>query len=131
MNKVGRPLKFKSVQELEEKIEAYFKDRDDNNMPYNVTSLAIWLDTTRETLIDYEMKDQYSYTIKKAKRKILSWKEDQLYRKSGQIAGIIFDLKNNYSDIYKDRVDHNHTGNTFPNKVQIEFVSPDENSNTE
>lgn len=100
--KGGRPLKFETVEGLQEQINAYFEDCEKNKRPLNVTSMAIWLDTSRETITDYEVKDGFSDTIKKAKMKIFAWKEEQLYRHS-QVVGIIFDLKNNYSEYYKDK----------------------------
>lgn len=66
----ARPMKWSSPQELEEKIEAYFKecdetvvkrtyDRDGNVLtrqtkPYTITGLALALDTTRSVLADYD-----------------------------------------------------------------------------
>lgn len=79
-NKGGRPLKFKSVEQLQEKIEAYFIScwrqkidmygnpvfaKDSNGKkttepimeqfkPYTITGLAVALDTNRQTLLEYE-----------------------------------------------------------------------------
>lgn len=137
--RVGKPLKFPSVEELQQKIEAYFnscfdyqRDMFGNRLhdkehpdytkekpvylmkqvkPFTVTGLAVFLDTTRETLLDYEgeressseeiVKDPaYSYTIKKAKEIIKAYAEESLF--SGkQAAGPIFNLKNNWG--WKDK----------------------------
>lgn len=101
----GRPLKFKSPEELQGKINAYFEDRDEKGKPYTVSSLCVFLDTTADTLLDYqngvqmsiseEDKKRYSDTIKKAKGKILEYAEDHLYTKNN-VTGVIFSLKNNY-----------------------------------
>lgn len=48
----GRPLKFQSVEELEEKIEAYFDETAKDE--WTITGLANALGTSRETLMDYE-----------------------------------------------------------------------------
>lgn len=61
MENVGRPLKFKNKEELQEKIDEYF-----NNTPqeeWTITGLAIALDTYRSVLCDYEDKDEFSNTI--------------------------------------------------------------------
>ncbi len=127
-NKGGRPLKFKTVKDLEEKINAYFKScwsqkidmfgnpvfmKDKSGKkttepvmvqtkPYTVTGLAVFLDTSRETLMDYEGKKGFSDTIKKAKDIIYSYVEEYLF--SGRNpTGAIFNLKNNWG--WKDRKD--------------------------
>lgn len=151
-NRVGRPLKFASPEELQEKIEAYFADCDPHweeyeawidkkdssgkpiitdgvvqqefvtkkrltkQKPYTITGLAVALDTTRETLLDYQDKDEFSDTIKKAKEKIHGYVESRLF--DGQAAGPIFNLKNNYG--WKDKYDFDNTNQ--PQKVLVEFV---------
>lgn len=82
----GRPLKFKTKKELEEKIEEYFTycanrfrttiDKEGNEHsyiwpePYTISGLAVWLDTSRQTLINYEERDEFFDTIARAKQKI-------------------------------------------------------------
>jgi hypothetical protein len=95
MADIGRPLKFKSVEELEKKIQDYFDKRAEERKPLTVSSLAVFLDTSRETLIDYQEKDGFSDTIKKAKAAIESYAEDQLFG-GKNVAGVIFSLTNNY-----------------------------------
>ena len=107
MSKAGRPVKFKSKKELEKKIEAYFKNCDEREIPYTITGMALWLDTTRRTVLDYEEKDKFSHTIKKAKLKIEGYAEKELFRHAGQIAGIIFNLKNNWDWVDKQEIDSN------------------------
>ena len=67
-NKGGRPLKFKSVEELEKKINAYFYD--ENNKPYTICDLCVWLDCDRQTLLNYQEKEEFFDTIKRAKTRI-------------------------------------------------------------
>lgn len=90
MADVGRPLKFQSVQELEEKIDQYFKVTPKDE--WTITGLAIALDTFRSVLCDYQAKDEYSNTIKKAKQRVENGYELDL-KKSGR-SGTIFALKN-------------------------------------
>jgi hypothetical protein len=100
--KCGRPPKFKTVEELECLISDYFKKKDEEKKPYTITGLANALDTTRETLLDYENRDgEFSYTIKKAKSKVEEYVEDYLFTGKNQ-TGAIFNLKNNYKG-WKDK----------------------------
>src|SRR5690606_9482293 len=64
--------------------------------PFTVTGLAVALDTTRETLLDYENKPEnaaFSDTIKKAKQRIQQYAEDYLFSGKNP-TGAIFNLKN-------------------------------------
>ena len=51
MNKGWRPLKWKTVEEIQPLIDAYF--RDTPKKEWTITGLALALDTSRTTLIDY------------------------------------------------------------------------------
>ena len=88
----GRPLKFSTPEELQERVDAYFADRDKHEKPYTITGLALFLDTTRETLCDYGNKDEFSDTIKKAKQRVELAYEERLIEKGR--SGDIFALKN-------------------------------------
>jgi hypothetical protein len=85
-------------------VEVTHKKKTDQ-IPYMITGLALALDTTRETLLDYEDKDEYSDTIKKAKLKCESFNEKKLYDPNP--TGTIFNLKNNYGWKDKTEVDNN------------------------
>jgi hypothetical protein len=111
----GRPLKFKTAKALQEKIDAFFEDCEKKQKPLTITGLALALDTTRETLLEYEgevegreKKDPaYADTIKKAKLMCQNFAEQFLF--SGrQVAGAIFNLKNNYG--WKDKQELEHSG---------------------
>jgi len=92
----GRPLKFKTVEELQAKIDSYFKDRVDESgtaiKPVTITGLALHLDTSRETLMDYQERDEFSDAIKRAKLRIENYYEENLM--TGKPTGPIFALKN-------------------------------------
>jgi hypothetical protein len=99
-NKGGRPLKFKTPEELEERINDYFDTRTKQDRRYTVAGLCRWLKCGRDLLIDYDKKDQFSDTIKDAKLRIEEQLEEVLI--SGQpCTGIIFNLKNNFG--WRDR----------------------------
>lgn len=86
----GQPLKFKTPEELEEKINTYFEKTPQKE--WTITGLAIALDTNRQTLVNYEKKDKYFDTIKKAKTLVEHSYELDL-KKYGR-SGTIFALKN-------------------------------------
>jgi hypothetical protein len=98
----GRPLKFKSVEELQNKIDAYFEYCDEIGEYYTMSGLADYLDIDRVTLIRYGERDEFCNTIKKAKRKVE--KQFELNTLKGQYNPTIaiFLMKNNFN--YEDRV---------------------------
>ena len=112
----GQPLLFKTKEDLQEKIDAYFNSCYTVNAewvkectrPLTISWLALELETSRQTLINYEQKEQFFDTIKKAKKRIESWTEEQLYRNT-QVTGVIFNLKNNYDWKDKTEVDQKTT----------------------
>jgi DNA-packaging protein gp3 len=93
----GRPLKFATPQELQSRIDGYFASAADEEgllvRPVSITGLALWLDTTRETLMDYQHRDEFSDTVKRAKLRVENFYEERL-TVGRQAAGPIFALKN-------------------------------------
>jgi hypothetical protein len=61
--------------------------------PYTIGGLAVHLGTCTQTLINYEEKEKYFATIKKAKERIYAFKQESLYGKNA--VGAMFDLKCN------------------------------------
>lgn len=98
----GRPLKFKTVEELEQKIQAYFDEvakdfqKDANGLihqaPLTITGLALALDTSRKVLMEYQEKDGFSNTVKRAKTVVENYAEKRLF--GSNATGAIFALKN-------------------------------------
>jgi phage-related protein len=99
----GRPLKFNSVEELESMIDSYFIECDQSKKPYSITGLAVWLDTSRETLINYEERPEFFDTIKRAKVKCENWVEEGALMNRINATSAIFNLKNNYG--WKDKTE--------------------------
>lgn len=114
-NSVGRPLKFKTVEELEAKIDAWLKDCEEKRKPLTITGLALALDTSRKVLVEYEDRDEFSNAIKKAKLMCENYTEAYLF--SGKnVVGAIFNLKNNYN--WRDKQETEHSGKiSFSNFV--------------
>lgn len=102
-NKGGRPLKFQSVEQLQTLIDKYFDECDIKNKPYTITGLANALDTDRITLIRYQERDEFSNTIKKAKRKVEEQFEERSLQGKYNPTIAIFLMKNNFG--YQDKVD--------------------------
>lgn len=97
MAKVGRPLKFESVDSLKNKINRYFAEVERDE--WTITGLAVWLDTSRETLMDYEKgegnREEYSDTIKQAKETIEAEYERRGWQnKNNNQTFAIFAMKN-------------------------------------
>ena len=121
----GRPLKYKTVAELQSAIEAYF-DYCDNNIkeihpkegeaygiadpiPYTMSGLAYHLGTDRKTILNYSYKDSYSPLIKRARARVEMMVEERMLRSPGVVAGYIFNLKNNFD--WSDRKEIDQTTN--------------------
>lgn len=116
-NPVGKPLIFKTVEELQAAVDQYF-DECDNRMkeihtkegeavaitvpePYTMSGLAYALGISRQTLIDYENRDEYVDTIKRARARVERDVERRLLEGTSGAAGPIFNLKNNFG--WKDK----------------------------
>lgn len=105
MGKVGRPLKFKSADELQKKIDGYFEWADANNKPYTITGMAVYLDCDREQISANEARPEFAYAIKKAKDRIQAENEEKTMTGKYNTAFMIFSFKNNYG--WSDRQDVN------------------------
>lgn len=99
-------LKYKTKEELQKGIDNYFKECDKNKKPYTMSGLALALDIDRKTLLNYSNREEFSPLIKKAKAKVETMLEENLYR-VGNNSGIIFNLKNNYG--WRDQIEVQNT----------------------
>lgn len=119
----GRPAKYDTAFELQEEIERYFKEGVKTktyvlgppNARYEVTievptitGLCRFLGfESRQSFYDYEKRDGFSYTIKRARLFIEQHYEEML--QTGNIVGAIFALKNfDWTD--KQILDHTTRG---------------------
>ena len=124
----GRPLKFETVEGLQEKIEAYFSMCDETivkrilnknqeviseiTKPYTITGLAEWLEVDRHTLVNYEKRDEFFTTIKEAKTKIEACYEERALLGDNNATISIFTLKNNFD--WKDKTETDITTDGKP-----------------
>ena len=125
----GRPLSFKTVEELEEKIDEYFKSDEAHLITYNdgeenktfaptVSGLSMFLKCDRKTLINYGRKEEYFHTIKNAKARIESHLEKRLY--GNNVTGTIFNLKNNFD--WKDKSEVEQTNVELTHEQWLESL---------
>lgn len=113
----GRPPKYKDKEEIEGKIQEYFKKcegeilRDDegnvvynkygqpaiiNRRPPTVTGLALALGfASRQALLNYQGKKEFNDTITRAKSYIEQYVEERLFDRDG-VNGAKFSLINNF-----------------------------------
>ena len=103
-NKGGRPEIYSTREELEKDIESYYKYCVENEQPLTVIGLACYLNMTRETLNQYQKKEKFSDTIKKAKARIEMDINIGLLKGHYNSTGAIFNLKNNFG--WRDRQEH-------------------------
>lgn len=136
-NPVGRPLKYKTVKELQSAIDEYFaycdnrmgsiyiKDLGDNIQiskpaPYTMSGLARHLGMDRDSLINYAHRDNYSALVKAARDKVAEDVETRLMETSNQ-SGAIFNLKNNFG--WKDKTETDlTTGGDKLSPLMVQFI---------
>lgn len=114
---MARPLKYKTVQELQTAIDEYFKAcegeilKDEENQPVfnkfgqpviinqkppTVTGLALALGfTSRQALLNYQAKKMFVDTITRAKSRCEDYAESRLFDRDGS-NGAKFSLSNNF-----------------------------------
>lgn len=136
----GRPPKYKSAKEMQEKIDKYFEScfrpvatiiqgqqiilRDEKGeilkeqyRPFTIAGLANALNMSRQSLLNYSKDEEFFDTIMRAKRKCEVYAEERLYDKEGN-KGAIFSLSNNF-DGWKDKKDIDANVNT---EIKVSLV---------
>lgn len=126
--KGGRPRKFNSAKELENKLNEYFNVylKENPEELADIESLAVFLDCDRDTILNYEKIDEFFGTIKKAKTKILNIKKQNTYKGRVPVAFMIFDLKNNHGYTDKQEIESNVNSQT-----KIVYVEKEEKKEIE
>ena len=140
-NKVGQPRKYKTPEDMQIAIDAYFdscftpdlkwnpdkqyyepkKDSEGNTMliqtkPFTITGLANALGLSRQGLLNYEEKDEYVDTIKRAKQRVEQYVEERLFDRDG-VNGARFNLTNNFNN-WSEK-----TENKVNNTGRIEIIN--------
>lgn len=148
----GRPLKFQSVEELDQKIDEYFESRaphvvkmmvkrlkadgthywaEDEDMspqlPVHISGLAVFLGTTRKTLLNYKAREEFLPSIEYALARCEEYAADML--SSPYANGMKFNLQNNHG--WEDRSIRENEGGFFDTgKLKVEVVKAPDNSET-
>ncbi|AGF59443.1 hypothetical protein B0P06_002218 [Clostridium saccharoperbutylacetonicum] len=110
---VGRPRAFNSQEELEQKIMEYWQRCEQNNKPYTLSGLALWIGIDRRTLYNYSTRDEFFPTIKKAKDIVEASMEERALTGDNNVTFSIFALKNNFG--WRDKQEIEHSGETSVN----------------
>lgn len=119
----GRPPMYKTKEEIQEKIDAYFEKCEGtvlNNAdgevvldkygdpvivgrkPLTITGLALALGfNSRQSLLNYQDKEEFMDTITRAKARVEAYAEERLFDKDGA-NGAKFSLANNF-DGWKEK----------------------------
>ena len=126
---IGRPLKYETPEEMQEIITLYFlacrshqtedekclKDltesqlqiiNDIDDIVPTVSGLAYTLGMTTEAFRNYEGKEDFLATVKRAKQRVEMSLEQRLA--GNAVTGSIFSLKNNFG--WKDKTEREVTG---------------------
>ncbi len=143
----GRPRQYSNPEEMQVLIDQYFEECEARSIRMfyitngkevpekyerenwitrdvypTVTGLALVLDLTRNSLIQYEGRKEFVNTIKRAKTDIEAACEQRLCNPS--CTGTIFSLKNNYGWNDKTEVDTNISGTLTTKTLQVTGYGP-------
>ena len=122
-----------TADDIENKINDYFNYCNENSKPFTMSGLALFLDCSRMTLYQYENelikfnniseedKKRIMNTVKRAKRMVEAYQEEQLFIGKSPV-GTIFSLKNNFN--WKDAQEIN-------NNTNISAINPIQQLSTE
>jgi len=124
----GRPLVFKSVEDLKKKIDEYFDWCNNRTMavydktsgqeimiihpaPYTMSGLARRLGVDRRTIVNYSKKDDFFLTIREARERVHEDVETRMLETRNE-RGAMFSLKNNFD--WKERTETDVTSGGKP-----------------
>ena len=93
----GRPahLDEENIEEVDKLIAQYFSDCEQKNKRPLITGIALALGfESSQSFYEYEKKDAFTYTLRKARMRIENALEQSLDDRGKATAGVIFGLKN-------------------------------------
>lgn len=138
----GRPVAFKTPQEMIDKMEQYFEEQSKFEFiyydklgnekkrklqaPIHIAGLCAFLGITNETLNQYAKKKGFSESISRAKKICEAYLVDQcIIGQKGNKADFV--LKNNYPLDWKEKVESEVSGKDgVPLTVMIRGYKPEE-----
>ena len=113
----GRPLKYKTPEEMQKAVDAYFVDIEANDRVPTIAGFALYLGfDSRISLYNYEGRPEFLSVIKKARARIEAVVEALMLSRGH--AGHIFWLKNNAK--YEDK--QTHAGDA-KNPLKLEVIT--------
>ena len=116
----GPRPKYTTVEEVQERINAYFKECEEQEMYPTVSGLAYEMGIERQTLVRYKrledsedlkyisdpaVRKAISSSIKEAYKHIQNGYEQKLINSKTQVIGTVFALKNNFNWVDKQEVE--------------------------
>jgi len=105
---------------MEVKIDQYFVEQSANNKPPTVAGLCYFLGfESRQSFLDYEKREPFSCTIKKARLRIEVDRAERLVSSGTPTAGIIFDLTNNHGWKNPQHMKHSQDEDGEPQKLEV------------
>ena len=146
-NPAHRPLKYKTLEELQKAVDEYFEYCDNRLVngwddkthtqfayispePYTMSGLAYALDLSRQGLLDYSNRDQFLDTIKKAREKVETDVERRLMEGKAT-TGAIFNLKNNFNWRDEQHTDVTSGGKPIPLLSSLDVHNNDSSKEAE
>jgi hypothetical protein len=109
------PMRWKTHQELQALVDAYFE----RETTWTMSGLALALNTSRATLLDYKGRNGYAHIINTAKAKIEEFVEKKLLERGLSPAGPIFNLCNNYKNWHQKQEQDLNIGGQANNPIRI------------
>ena len=103
--KIGRPLRWETPEAFEAQAMKYIEECKAKREPITITGLAIALNTTREVLMNYQNRDEFTDAVKRVKQYAEAYAEKQGFSGKSPVFSI-FALKN-YG--WKDKQEIEHT----------------------
>ena len=139
---VGRPPKYNSKEEIQEKVDCYFEScegkvlKDDDgkvildkygqpiivgSRPPTMTGLALALGfNSRQSLLNYEAKKEFLDTITRAKAKVEQYTEERLFDRDGA-NGAKFSLTNNFKG-WNEKTEVAVSGSLETEKTKLDSI---------
>jgi len=121
----GRPRIYKTPEEMQVSVDKYFDKIKENKKPPTVMGLVEACDfEDRQSLINYAgYSKEFLAIVKKAKQKVENYIEERLML-GHNVAGLIFNLKNNFGWVDKQEIDQTIKGDISLTAILSEPKQP-------
>ena len=120
----GRPPQWQSPEEFESQCKGFFEWCKSEDYIPDIEALAVHLNTSRKVILDYEKKEQFSYTIKRIKDKIAFFKKQLAMKGKINSSVFCFDFKNNHG--YKDSIEMDSTVKSEITEIRHRVIDSDQ-----